>query len=548
MLSRKVERWTLAAVVLACALLSASIIVGCTDTSTELETDVAPTPSVEESDPAAARAPNILIIIADDVGVDQIGAYGEGAPSVTTPVIDALAARGILFRNTWSNPVCSSTRATILTGRYSFRTGVGFVAEPGEELRDREHTLPKMLSRHPSARYGTAAFGKWHLNAGRTWEDDRNVLVAPYRAGFSYHRGVFKNLPGSYESWPDIRVVSQGSGSVLVEGGETNTNYNTSETVNHAGAWIRDFEARRPDDPWFLWLAFNAAHTPFHKPPQHLHSRDLSDPALTCTNPAPYADPGNLVPCYQAMIEAMDTEIGRLLNMEMSKESLGRTTVIFVGDNGSETGTQAAGLDPSRAKGTPYEGGVNVPLVVAGAGVESAGDGKARESRVLVNTTDLFATALELAGIDVDATVPSRYASPRRASSIVREVQARAGSDVILDSYSLLPHIQSPDSHSQKHARHFAYTELFRDGPPDDMWPVANAIRNPRGFKLIRFFKASIGAWREELYDLASDPFERVNLIGLQMNEESRRAHLELVEQLDAIEASGWRPHGGDPR
>ena len=506
----------------------------------------AASPSNSRSAEGSPRPPNILMIIADDLGVDQVGVYGEGTQPPRTPTIDALAARGVMFRNVWSNPVCSSTRATILTGRYSFRTGVGFVARTGADLKDREHTLPEVLVRHPNAHYGTAAFGKWHLNAGATSSNDRSYLAAPIRAGFSYFRGVFENIRYSYSHWSEIKIVSVANDSTRIEGPMINSKYNTSEIVSHAGQWIRDFETQRPDDPWFVWLAFNAAHSPFHKPPAELHRGDLSDAKLTCSNFPLYEHPENLIPCYHAMIEAMDSEIGRLLNREMSAESLGRTTVIFVGDNGTIKEAASDSFLASRAKGTPYEGGINVPLVIAGARVENTAPTGGRESQVLVNTTDLFATVLELAGLDVDASVPSRYPSSmpeisRSQESAILDVE----SEVVLDSHSLLPVLQSSDPDVSTFARRFVYTELFfRTEEPEDQFPVANAIRDVRGFKLIRFQKENPREWNDEVYDLANDPLERNNLIGPKMGEEARRAQFALQEQLDGIVASGWRPHG----
>ena len=491
------------------------------------------------------RPPNILVIIADDLGVDQVGAYGEGDQPARTPTIDALAARGVLFRNAWSNPVCSSTRATILTGRYSFRTGVGFVALPGAELKDREHTLPEILARHPSADYGTAAFGKWHLNAITRGTADRLYLTAPLRAGFSHFQGSFENIRYAYDNWGDVKVAHVGDTNVRIEGPDMNENYNTSEIVNYAGQWIRDFESRRPDDPWFVWLAFNAAHDPYHKPPAELHGVDLSDPDLTCANEPPYTHPERLLPCYQAMVEAMDTEMGRLLNREMSAESLSRTTVIFLGDNGTIMEVATNSFLASHAKGTTYEGGVNVPLVIAGAMVEDSTSSGGRESLALVNTTDLFATVLELAGLDVGASVPRRYGSPRGTPASRENPDGPDDLDVVLDSQSLLPYLQARAPDEGTKARGFAYAELFRLGGPDPRFAISQAIRDVRGFKLIRFYETNDPAKSFELYDLVDDPDERTNLIGPNMSEESRRAQLELRERLGVIDSFGWRPHGG---
>jgi arylsulfatase A-like enzyme len=532
-----VERWVYAAIAIAATYLIVALAGFADDGSVPARVE---TKAVE-----ARRPPNILMIIADDLGVDQVGAYGEGANPARTPNIDALAARGVLFRNTWSNPVCSSTRATILTGRYGFRTGVGFVARPGADLETREHTLPELLARHPHAPYGTAAFGKWHLNAGPDPRTGRRHLAAPIWAGFSHFQGVFQNIRRGYSYWGDLKVVLADDGKVKVHGPTLNTQYNTSEIVNYTGEWIRNFETRRPDAPWFVWLAFNAAHTPFHKPPPSLHSVDLSDPSITCRNPPPFAHPENLLPCYQAMVEAMDREIGRLLAREISPESLSRTTVIFLGDNGTIKEAAPDRFLASRGKGTPYEGGVNVPLVIAGAGVpESASVSGGRESQVLVNTTDLFATVLELAGLDVAASVPSGYARPRSARAMAGLEASQVDPEVVLDSYSLLPFLADPKRDTGAEARRFAYTELFKQGFADPRFPVARAIRNTRGYKLIHFDETRGGRGGDELYDLAADPFERTNLIGPDINKESAAARVALQVQLDAMVESGWRPHG----
>lgn len=539
------------------AVLSIATFLGCEEVTSQAGGGEARAPEVETSRVAEAavrpesygeeRPPNILFIIADDIGVDQIGVYGEGANPANTPNIDALANQGMLFRNTWSNPVCSSTRTTILTGRYSFRTGVGFIAQPGAQLRDREYTLPEMLKQNTKASYGSAAFGKWHLSAGQILEDNPQVLVSPYRAGFSYFRGIFANIGRSYTSWRDIIVVDQGNGTASLEGRALSKAYNTTAIVDNAGAWIRDFEAERPDDPWFAWVAFNAAHMPMHKPPSHLHSVDLSAPETTCDNPPPFKTPERLVPCYRAMIEAMDTEIGRLLGQELSAVSRARTTVIFLGDNGSLKAAAGPGGDPNHGKGTTYEGGVNVPLIFAGARVASSRDGAPLESQALVNTTDLFATVLELGGVDVDAVVPREYRKRPGSTERVAGSDARLHTDVVLDTVSLVDELHAPSPTAADGKRGFAYTELFKSGPRSVLFPQSRAIRDAQGFKLIRLEDIGDTGPRFEFYDLTHDPHERTNLATQLVSDEVRAVHKGLRTQLDEIVATGWRPHGPVP-
>jgi arylsulfatase A-like enzyme len=479
-----------------------------------------------------SRPPNILLVIADDVGVDQISAYGVD-DSARTPTVDALAADGVRFTRVWANPVCSSTRATILTGRYGFRTGVGFVARRGEDLRLNEVTLAQLLSRHPRTPYGTAAFGKWHLTSGRVSDGRSDVLAAPVLAGFSFFRGVFKNITDSYTQWRAITVREVAPRQIEVDG-ELDTTYNTTAVVDDAARWIHDFEAQFPDRPWFVWLAFNAAHAPFHKPPSHLHGRSLDDPDLPCRNPPPFDRPQDVRACYQAMIEAMDTELGRLLERELSPASRARTSVLFVGDNGSVKGASTDTRLLGKLKGTPYEGGVNVPLVISGAGVDAQATAA---SDALVNTTDLFATILELAGLDVAAHVPAVLPSPTFEPD-------EDGGPLVLDSTSLLPALRGDTRNTPQTSRSFTYAELFKRGASDPRWPTAKTIRDTDDYKLIRFTDPGPGQGREEFYHLPSDPREERNLLGLDLDADLAARHAALRAHLDAVESTGWRPHG----
>lgn len=129
---------------------------------------------------------NVLLVIADDVGVDRVAAYGEHPSPGRTPQIDRLAERGVLFRNAWSNPYCSPTRATVLTGRHGFRTGVGFFVgmTTPHGLSLAETTLPEVLA--PS--HTSLALGKWHLSSFLQGAD------YPLAAGFAHHAGSLFNL------------------------------------------------------------------------------------------------------------------------------------------------------------------------------------------------------------------------------------------------------------------------------------------------------------------------------------------------------------------
>jgi arylsulfatase A-like enzyme len=406
---------------------------------------------------------NILILLADDLGVDLVGAYARGADLPATPNVDALAARGVLFQNAWGNPLCSPTRATIQTGRYSLRTGIGWLVSfrGGGALPLEETILPEMLRTEAPTPYATGAFGKWHLGNFRTGGFD-----SPNLAGYSHFEGSPYNIGGSYFYW--FKVAQ---GETWIEQA-----YATSDTVDSALKWI----ARTPE-PWLAYVAFNAPHRPVHAPPTGLHSVDLAVAGSVREDPRPY---------LKAMIEAMDTEIGRLLR-SIDPKVLERTVIFFLADNGSAPVGTLPGFDPARGKGTLHEGGIHVPFIVSGSIVAEP----ARESSALINTTDIFATVADLAGIDLAG----------RESAAER-----------LDSVSLLPYLLDPAAPPR---RGTIFAEMFvPNGWPPIAWNYA--IRNER-YKLIRME----GTWPaartgprfsqspEQFYDLETDPLEHRDLL-----------------------------------
>ncbi|MCP5029024.1 MAG: sulfatase-like hydrolase/transferase, partial [Actinomycetia bacterium] len=313
--------------------------------------------------------PNILLLIADDYGVESSACYPELAldRAAPTPRLAELCEEGVVFENAWSSPTCSPTRAGMLTGRHSFRTGVG-----EQETRDNsvsigpdELTLPRILDSADSG-YRHASFGKWHLGGEA---DNPNVM------GWGHFSGLFTGALRDYESW--TKTVD----------GETETveQYATTETVDDALGWIGTGE-----DPWLAWVAFNAPHTPFHLPPEELHTATLSGEDTDIeANPGVY---------YDAAMEALDNEVGRLLD-GLSPEVRSNTVIVFVGDNGSPA--RVSSHQRGQAKGGLYEGGIHVPLAVSGPGIVT------ERSDALVGTVDIFATVLDMAGIDADHQLAS---------------------------------------------------------------------------------------------------------------------------------------------
>ncbi len=452
---------------------------------------------------------NVLLIIADDMGVEALGCYGIGRDTAPTPNIDALCGRGVVFENFWSQSTCSPTRATILTGRYGFRTGVGGPAggsNPGIGLS--EPSLFKLLTAHAVERYDSAVIGKWHLSDQRNGGDDN-----PARMGVPHYAGFMRGGLRDYFSW---RKVVNGR-TELVD------RYATTEFVDDALRWLEP----RKGKPWFLWLAMTAPHAPFHKPPEEL----LADEFKGLPDRPPGRDAREH---YKAMINAMDTEIGRLLD-GIGERELAKTNVIFIGDNGSPARVVGAPFTRRTAKDTLYEGGVRVPLVVAGPAV----DGGGRASKALVNSTDLFATILHMAGVDARGAVPAETA---------------------LDSVSFLPVLQSAAAEG---SREFVFTDKFGErrrrgfrarnrqgggagaGAPGRRATAGGGPRRGRppsrhgqairddGYKLIRFTDGS-----EEFYDLRRDPFERHDLTASGLSGEAAEHRQALLRHLSRLTAS----------
>ncbi len=443
------------------------------------------TPPISEPQPK-----NVLLILADDIGVDILSVYGEGQGFPVTPTLDRMASEGVLFRNAWSTPKCSPTRATILTGRYGFRTGItGLVTSTDlDALSIDEITIPEVL-KFRTQTHREALIGKWHLGNCLNGQNR-----SPNLAGFSHYAGSLANIVNAGQSFFEWKKTVNGSTSVV-------QTYATTDSVDDAITWINS-----QSEPWFLYLSLNAPHEPFQVPPHHLVSPTTLAllPKDVLGNPLPagtHCEGNDERFCYLAMVEAMDAEIGRLLATLPSDVS-DQTTVIFVGDNGTPPTVTRPPFNNRRAKNTLYEGGINVPLIVRGAGVVNPN----RESAALVNTTDLFATTLELAtGRKVETFLPP---------------------DLVHDSFSIVPVLSDTPDAAQ---RTFAYSELFHPTRTNVERQFGRTIRNDR-YKLIRLTTQQ----REEFYDLAVDPFEQNNLL-LNELDDVQAANLDALRQRSPI-------------
>ncbi len=390
----------------------------------------APTPT-----PTPATRPNVLLILADDFGAESSELYPDlaGTGAVSMPTIAGLAAKGLVFENAWTNPMCSPTRAAVLTGLYGNRTGV---TDAGDVMPTSVTTLFEYIASKSSAKYDMAVFGKWHLGGNLGIQHVRD-------SGVPRFRGFLGAGLTDYFRWDAVDLDGTTTAT---------TTYATTAITDYAIAFLDDHARARPSDPWFAYVAFNAPHTPNQVPPEALHSVNVGALAPGTTS--------NTTVVYKAMLQAMDTEIGRLL----SKVDLKNTLVVFMGDNGTPANLKDVGSAVRGGKTAISEGGIRVPLVLAGVGVTRTG----RDSSLVVST-DLFATIGLAAG---------------------------AAESVVNNSYSLQPLLVGS---SVTTGRTHAFSELCQTGVS------RYAIRDGR-FKL----SYDTGVWA--LFDLANDRSEGVNL------------------------------------
>lgn len=418
---------------------------------------------------------NVILIIADDLGTDYFGFNEDHVDTVDVPNIRKLLSKGVRFKNLMSNPVCSSTRTTILTGRYSFRTGVGgIVGGTGgsNQIDTSEMTIPKLLKMFNPA-IAKADIGKWHLNQ----PNPAINLQAPLILGYDHFEGPFIGQLPSYTNWTKY---TNGISSTV-------TNYATTENVNNAVSWLKSIS---PSNPFFLWLAFNAPHEPLHLPPAGLHSYTSLNgtPANINAQPKEY---------FKAMTQAMDHEMGRLFDSLQAMNKLDSTDIIFIGDNGNTQRTaQIANLD--KAKGTVYQYGVHVPMIISGPSVSNPG----RSSEILVNTTDIFATILELMG----------HTSWSNQIPLNKPV----------DSKSIMPIIKNQNTT----IRPWSFAEIFKITSDSS---DGKAMRN-MDYKLIKF---DYGA--EEFYNLALDPSENTNLLTTTLTSTDNTNYYYLCNEMNTL-------------
>jgi arylsulfatase A-like enzyme len=467
----------------------------------------------------SAGKPNILFVIMDDVGIDQLKLFGYGGRGggplgpPKTPTLDEIAESGVLFRNTWATPECSPSRVSFFTGRYPLRHNVMAAILPPDlavsQLSPYETTTPNILR---AAGYTSALFGKSHFTNAPTYPQDPSTNpyggTAATQLGWDYFKGWYDGGPSDidttaggvastgtykcgyvpttaidpingadsgacYKTNGDCTYISTSAGNAspgltcLASGGILQPNascgkppgkldfslqngyyvgelvenpgrgedavvkapdnpesrgYRTTLEANYAIEWIN---SQPKDRPWMVTLAFSAAHTPYQPAPPGLVSTQSTKLGNDCSDNA--TESRELM---TQMVEGLDKELQRVLvktgiatknknGTLIYDAKVANTVIVVVADNGSFANNVRLPFDPALSKGTVYQTGVWVPLIVAGPMVKRP----SREVNAMVNIVDLFKLFGDVAGIDVRQAVPPTHG---------------------IDSQPLLPYLVNP--------------------------------------------------------------------------------------------------------
>ena len=319
---------------------------------------------------AAPAKPNIIYILADDMGYADAGF--NGGKDIKTPNLDLLARGGANLKSFYVQPVCSPTRSALMTGRYPSSTGIYSVVKPRTPwgLKLEEQTLPQMLR---SAGYETAISGKWHLG-------EFEPAYRPTQRGFDHQYGHwFGAIDYNTHLREGVLDWHRNDQPCKDEG------YSTHLIAREACRMIRE---RNPDKPLFLYLPFNAVHGPFQVPEKYSE---------------PYTDLKGVRRTYAGMLSAMDEAVGQVLAALDEKKIRDNTLILFSSDNGGPSPGRITSNGPLRAgKGTLYEGGVRVCAFANWPGRIPAG----KTIDEPLHAVDWYPTLAKLTGARLEQKLP----------------------------------------------------------------------------------------------------------------------------------------------
>ena len=413
----------------------------------------------------AAKKPNVIIILADDLGYSDIGCYGS---EIATPHLDGLAANGLRFSQFYNTSRCCPTRASILTGLYPHQVNMGFMVDSGNKAReigndayagDLNKTTPTIAEILRPAGYRTYASGKWHVVKKPITEQDTSNW--PLQRGFDRYYGI---LDGSCNLFkPPVTRDNTRFANPSEDKDYPSDNYYFTDAIgDHATAFLKDHAAAHADKPFFLYLTFTAPHWPMHAPEQWIQKyKGRYDGGYTPIHQARLKRlkdmkliPGDCRPetmsnwenvkrkdwearcmeVYAAMVECMDANIGKVLTQLRAMGELDNTLIVFLSDNGACA--ESLGRTPdapmpgpvntyisyganwAKVSNTPYrlfkershEGGIRTPFIAHWPnGITRKGEIERQQGHII----DLMATAVDL------AQVKPTFPKPLEGTSLV---------------------------------------------------------------------------------------------------------------------------------
>jgi arylsulfatase A-like enzyme len=423
------------------------------------------------SESAATSRPNFVLVIADDLGWNDVGYHGS---EIATPQLDRLAAAGVRLEQFYTQPACSPTRAALLTGRYPFRYGLqSGVIRPWERygLPLGERLVSELLA---EAGYATGLIGKWHLGV---WDHRHHPLAR----GFAHHYGPYL---GSVDYWTKRRrggLDWHRDGRVVDEPG-----YLTELLTRDAERWIAE---RSDGEPFFLVVSYTAPHEPLHRPP----------PPPRPGRYAPIENPRRRL--YAAMVTNLDAAVGRVWRALERRGLHQETLFLFASDNGAAETSGASNAPLRGAKASLYEGALRVPAFALWPGRLAGG------TRVdaPLHVVDLFPTLLGLSG-----------AGPAQG--------------LALDGVDIWPLLTGAEPAAEREIAHHVEPNrgALREGP----WKlVVNGPRPPEGLRRAddpRVELYRIGDDPGETTDLAEREPERVAAMLQRLSELTAEAVLPL--------------------
>jgi arylsulfatase A-like enzyme len=424
------------------------------------------------------RCPNIIFILADDLGWAELGCYGNKFNE--TPNLDKLAADGLRFTNAYAAaPVCSPYRAAFLTGQYPARVDITDYLRPGDPPLSTDHvTIAKLLKRNG---YATGMIGKWHLTGYR--HHGAKVEIRPTDHGFDEELiNEIKGVGNGANFFPYVfrkqKICWLNVKKKRLPGNEYLVDRMNLEAV--------DFIDRNKERPFFLYLSHYATHTILNGKPELVakYRRKHAPPPSTRTNCYLCKDSGkqgdslnhwapNHNPHLAAMLESIDDGVGMIAKKLNELGLADNTLIVFTSDNGGESNVTPNGALRG-GKSSLYEGGIRVPLVARWPGKVGVGvcDG-------VTTNVDFYPTFAQAAGVKLD---PKQHLDGVSIGAMLADPKLRVKRDELYWHYPLVkPHFLGGVS--------------------------SGAVRDGR-WKLIEFFETG----KIELYDLAADGGEKNDL------------------------------------